>query len=153
HACRDRPAHRAFQGDGACAAGLAHVEPMAAALPVGAELSPRSGAHRLGEAARQGYPELPYAQDKMRELGTQLGLECMASAVVGPEIVILAKSGATVPLSSTAGIGQRVPLVPPLATVFFAWSQDEAIEAAFAPWAGSASKLTESYRRGLRAVH
>jgi DNA-binding IclR family transcriptional regulator len=107
----------------------------------------------LGEAARQGYPELPYAQDKMRELGTQLGLECMASAVVGSEIVILAKSGAPVPLSSTAAIGQRVPLVPPLATVFFAWSHDTVTEAAFAPWTGAGSKLTESYRRGLRAVH
>src|SRR6185437_154381 len=155
HACRDRPAHRAFQGDGACAAGLAHVEPMAAALPVGAELSPRSGAHRLGEAARQGYPELPYAQDKMRELGTHLGLECMASAVVGSEIVILAKNGVPAPLSATAAAGQRIPLVPPLATVFFAWSQEADIEDAFSPWtatSGTASKLTESYRRGLRAV-
>jgi DNA-binding IclR family transcriptional regulator len=109
----------------------------------------------LGEAARQGYPELPYAQDKMRELGTQLGLECMASAVVGSEIVILAKNGVPAPLSASAATGQRIPLVPPLATVFFAWSQEPAIEAAFSPWtatSGTASTLTESYRRGLRAV-
>jgi DNA-binding IclR family transcriptional regulator len=121
--------------------------------PAGPSYRLGPGLIALGEAARQGYPELPYAQDKMRELGTELGLECMASAVVGSEIVILAKNGVPAPLSVTAAIGQRVPLVPPLATVFFAWSQDPSIEAAFSPWTGTGGKLTESYRRGLRAVH
>ena len=79
--------------------------------PAGPSYRLGPGLIALGEAARQGYPELPYAQDKMRELGTQLGLECMASAVVGSEIVILAKSGAPVPLSSTAAIGQPGQLV------------------------------------------
>ena len=107
----------------------------------------------LGEAARQGYPELPYAQDKMRELGTELGLECLASAVVGSEIVILAKSGAPVPLSSTAAIGQRVPLVPPLATVFFAWSHDGHREAAFARGTRRGSRSPTTTAAALRAVH
>ena len=124
--------------------------------PTGPSYRLGPGLIALGEAARQGYPELPYAQDKMRELGTHLGLECMASAVVGSEIVILAKNGVPAPLSATAAIGQRIPLVPPLATVFFAWSQDTAIEGAFSPWtaspSGTASKMTESYRRGLHAV-
>jgi DNA-binding IclR family transcriptional regulator len=121
--------------------------------PTGPSYRLGPGLIALGEAARQGYPELPYAQDKMRELGTELGLECMASAVVGSEIVILAKSGVPAPLSSTAAIGQRIPLVPPLATVFFAWSQEATVETAFSPWTKGPSRLTESYRRGLRAVH
>ncbi len=121
--------------------------------PAGPSYRLGPGLIALGEAARQGYPELPYAQDKMRELGTELGLECMASAVVGAEIVILAKSGVPAPLSVTAAIGQRVPLVPPLATVFFAWSQQATVEAAFSPWSEAAGKLPDSYRRGLRAVH
>ena len=121
--------------------------------PAGPSYRLGPGLIALGEAARQGYPELPYAQDKMRELGTEFGLECMASAVVGAEIVILAKNGVPAPLSATAAIGQRVPLVPPLATVFFAWSQDTAIESAFSPWTGTGGKLTDSYRLGLRAVH
>jgi DNA-binding IclR family transcriptional regulator len=107
----------------------------------------------LGEAARQGYPELPYAQDKMRELGTELELECMASAVVGGEIVILAKGGVPAPIPATAAIGQRVPLVPPLATVFFAWSSEATVQAAFAPWSAGQEALTEHYRKGLRAVN
>jgi DNA-binding IclR family transcriptional regulator len=121
--------------------------------PTGPSYRLGPGLIALGEAARQGYPELPYAQDKMRELGTELGLECMASAVVGSEIVILAKSGVPAPLSATAAIGQRIPLVPPLATVFFAWSQEATVEAAFSPWTSGPSRLTDSYRRGLRAVH
>jgi DNA-binding IclR family transcriptional regulator len=121
--------------------------------PTGPSYRLGPGLIALGEAARQGYPELPYAQDKMRELGTELGLECMASAVVGSEIVILAKSGVPAPLSVTAAIGQRIPLVPPLATVFFAWSQEATVEAAFSPWTAGPSRLTDSYRRGLRAVH
>lgn len=121
--------------------------------PTGPSYRLGPGLIALGEAARQGYPELPYAQDKMRELGTELGLECMASAVVGSEIVILAKSGVPAPLSLTAAIGQRIPLVPPLATVFFAWSSEASVEAAFSPWAHGANRLTDSYRRGLRAVH
>jgi DNA-binding IclR family transcriptional regulator len=113
----------------------------------------------MGESARHGFPELPYAQDVMRELGTEFGLECLASAVVGSEIVILGKSGAAVPLSVTAAIGQRVPLVPPLATVFFAWSDEAAVAAAFGSWIGEPgaghrvpSALTDTYRRALTAV-
>ena len=110
----------------------------------------------LGEAATRGYPALPYAEDEMREIGAQTGLECLASAVVGNEIVILAKNGTPAPLAASVGIGARVPLVPPLATVFFAWSSETAVIAAFS-WAAeldgtSPSLLTESYRAGLAAV-
>jgi DNA-binding IclR family transcriptional regulator len=113
----------------------------------------------MGEAARRGYPELPYALDVMRELGTEFGLECLASAVVGSDIVILGKSGAPVPLSVTAAIGQRVPLVPPLATVFFSWSDEAAVASAFGTWSGEPgagrrvpSALTDKYRKALTAV-
>ena len=127
--------------------------------PTGPSYRLGPGLIALGEAARSGYPELPFAQDRMRELGTELGLECLASAVVGSEIVILAKSGAAVPLSVTAGIGQRVPLVPPLATVFFAWSEEAVVAGAFGSWSGEPgagrrvpSALTDNYRRALAAV-
>jgi DNA-binding IclR family transcriptional regulator len=127
--------------------------------PAGPSYRLGPGLIAMGESARRGYPELPYAQDVMRELGTELGFECLASAVVGSEIVILGKSGVPVPLSVTAAIGQRVPLVPPLATVFFAWSDEAAVAAAFGRWieepaAGRRvpSALTDKYRRALAAV-
>ena len=80
--------------------------------PTGPSYRLGPGLIALGEAARQGYPELPYAQDKMRELGTQLGLECMASAVVGSEIVILAKNGVPAPLSATAAMSSFLVIGP-----------------------------------------
>lgn len=119
--------------------------------PAGPSYRLGPGLIALGEAARSGYPELPYAQDRMRELGFELGLECLASTVIGSEIVILGKSGVPAPLAATAAIGQRVPLVPPLATVFFAWSGEAALAAAFGPWLG-ARPLTDNYRRALAAV-
>ena len=115
--------------------------------PAGPSYRLGPGLIALGEAARGGYPELPYAQDKMRELGTELGLECLASAVVGGEIVILAKGGGRAPVIVSAAIGQRVPLVPPLATVFFAWSPEPTINQAF----GGAT-LTDNYRAALSSV-
>jgi DNA-binding IclR family transcriptional regulator len=115
--------------------------------PAGPSYRLGPGLVALGEAARGGYPELPYAQDKMRELGTELGLECLASAVVGGEIVILAKGGGRAPVIVSAAIGQRVPLVPPLATVFFAWSPEPIINEAF----GGAT-LTDNYRTALSSV-
>jgi DNA-binding IclR family transcriptional regulator len=115
--------------------------------PAGPSYRLGPGLIALGEAARGGYPELPYAQDKMRELGTELGLECLASAVVDTEILILAKSGAPAPLAVSAVVGQRVPLVPPLATVFFAWAPDLAIAQAF-----GAVTVTDSYRLALQAA-
>ena len=115
--------------------------------PAGPSYRLGPGLIALGEAARLGFPELPFAQDEMRALGTELGLECLASAVVDGEIVILAKHGVPMPASVSAAIGQRVPLVPPLATVFFAWSDESTISRAF-----GTGPLTPSYRAGLRAV-
>jgi DNA-binding IclR family transcriptional regulator len=115
--------------------------------PTGPSYRLGPGLIALGEAARQGYPELPYALDQMRELGTRLGLEVLASAVVDGEIVILGKAGVPAPSGVSAAIGQRVPLVPPLATVFFAWAGEQAVRAAF-----GGAPLTETYRRGLAAV-
>jgi DNA-binding IclR family transcriptional regulator len=117
--------------------------------PAGPSYRLGPGLIALGESARGGFPELPFAQDQMRELASELGLECLASAVVGSEIVILGKSGATAPLAVTAAIGQRVPLVPPLATVFFAWSTEAVVAGAFGMWI---SALSDNYRRALASV-
>ena len=115
--------------------------------PAGPSYRLGPGLIALGEAARRGFPELPFAEDEMRALGTELGLECLASAVVDGEIVILAKEGVPMPPSVSAAIGQRVPLAPPLATIFFAWSDEATILRAF-----GAGPLTPSYRAALRAV-
>ncbi len=84
----------------------------------------------LGQAAAAAeLGALDFARPAMERLSDELGLQCLASAAIGTEIVILGKAGAPVPLGLSVEVGQRVPLVPPLGTVFVAWSSPAEIDA------------------------
>jgi DNA-binding IclR family transcriptional regulator len=65
----------------------------------------------------------------MDSLAERLDLECLASAAAADEIVILDRAGRSAPAGSSALPGQRLPLAPPLGTVFVAWSPPEAVDA------------------------
>jgi len=85
----------------------------------------------LGNAAQGGpTPVVEFARDEMRAAADRTGLECLATRALGDEIVIVARSG--VPrspgLNGLVQVGQRLPLVPPLGTVFKAWATPEEIE-------------------------
>ncbi|MBI2168916.1 MAG: helix-turn-helix domain-containing protein [Actinobacteria bacterium] len=87
----------------------------------------------LGTAASGSSPAVDFARDEMRTLAERFELECLATTTVGDEMVIVARSG--VPgslglrnLDDVVQIGRRLPLVPPLGTVFMAWAPDEEIE-------------------------
>jgi DNA-binding IclR family transcriptional regulator len=64
----------------------------------------------------------------MTALSREFDLECVASAAIADEIVILARAGTPRPLGINVEPGQRLPLAPPLGTVFVAWSGPEAID-------------------------
>ncbi|MBA3652959.1 MAG: helix-turn-helix domain-containing protein [Actinobacteria bacterium] len=72
-------------------------------------------------AARQ-FEVVDFARGEMEALADELAVRCIASAAIGEEIVFLAASGDPQPFGLHVVIGQRVPLVPPLGTVFVAWS-------------------------------
>jgi DNA-binding IclR family transcriptional regulator len=82
---------------------------------------------RAAAAAELG--ALDYARPAMERLSDELGLQCLASAAIGADIVILGRTGAPVPLGLSVEVGQRLPLVPPLGTVFVAWSPPAEIDA------------------------
>jgi len=82
---------------------------------------------RAAAAAELG--ALDFARPAMERLSDELGLQCLASAAIGGEIVILGRTGAPVPLGVSVEVGQRLPLVPPLGTVFVAWSGGAEIDA------------------------
>ena len=86
----------------------------------------------LGEAAGRGFPALPFAEDAARVLGEETGLECLITAAVAGEIVVLAKLGVAAPLAVSVSVGQRLPLVPPLAGVFLAWDEPDEVAELFA---------------------
>lgn len=81
----------------------------------------------VGTAAAASYPAVRLARPLMEELSHDLDLEVIASAAIGEEIVILARAGTPRPLGINVAPGQRLPLAPPLGTVFVAWADDATI--------------------------
>jgi DNA-binding IclR family transcriptional regulator len=86
------------------------------------------GVIALGAAAQARFGALDVARDELPELADELGVECIVSAAVGHEIVLLARAGPQTALGLAASVGQRVPLAPPLGAVFLAWSPAEVVE-------------------------
>jgi DNA-binding IclR family transcriptional regulator len=106
-----------------------------------------------GAAAARQLELVDYARAEMRRLADELDVQCVASAVRGDEIVLLAVAGAARPLSVHVHAGQRVPLTPPIGTVFLAWSSPAEIDRwlrRLGPAAGEADLAR--YREAVDAV-
>ncbi len=83
----------------------------------------------VGGAAMETYPAVHFALPEMEALSRLLGLDCVASAAIGEEIVVLARTvGTPGPFGISVQPGQRLPLTPPLGTVFVAWSSPDEID-------------------------
>lgn len=82
----------------------------------------------LGSAAMDSHPAVSAALPEMRELSEAFDVECVASAAIQDEIVILARAGIHRPLGIAIQPGQRIPLVPPLGVAFVAWEDPARIE-------------------------
>lgn len=87
----------------------------------------------VGTAARATYPAARLAEAPMERLSEDLDLSCIASQALirgdgDDEIVILAAAGSRRPFGVNIQPGQRMPLVPPLGSVFVAWAGDEEID-------------------------
>src|SRR5436190_1309824 len=92
------------------------------------ELRTGPRADRAGNAASSTQPAVDYALPEMQALTDELGLDCVASAAIHDEIVILARSGTPRPFGVYVLPGQRLPLTPPIGTVFVAWSSRDEID-------------------------
>ncbi len=79
-------------------------------------------------AAARRFEVVDYARDEMRAVAEALDVQCVAAAALGDEMVILATSGQPPPLGAGVRVGDRVPLVPPLGTVYMAWSSPAEID-------------------------
>ena len=107
----------------------------------------------LGNSAVGSFPAVDTAMPEMQALTDDLGFDCVASAAISDEIVILARSGTPRPFGINVQPGQRLPLAPPLGTVFVAWSGRDAIDAYLAKVGPKVSAdRTEQYRRAIAAV-
>jgi DNA-binding IclR family transcriptional regulator len=107
----------------------------------------------LGNAAMEGFAVVHSAMPEMQALTADLGYDCVASAAINDEIVILARTGAPRPFGINVLPGMRVPLAPPLGTVFVAWSGSEEIDRWLARVGPEAAKNNiERYRQAVEAV-
>jgi flavin reductase (DIM6/NTAB) family NADH-FMN oxidoreductase RutF/DNA-binding IclR family transcriptional regulator len=70
------------------------------------------------------------ARPHMEALAEELEVECVASAVVGEDMVLVARAGTLRSERLPTAVGQRIPFEPPMGTAFVAWAS----EAARAGW-------------------
>jgi DNA-binding IclR family transcriptional regulator len=109
----------------------------------------------LGSAAAARRLELvEFARGPMSQLSASTGLQCVVSSAMGEEIVFLAVAGEVIPFGPHVRVGQRVPLSPPIGTVFMAWSLPDEVDTWLHRTVGrplSADEL-DRYRNGVRAV-
>jgi DNA-binding IclR family transcriptional regulator len=69
-----------------------------------------------------------HARPVMEELAARLAVQVVASSTVGDDMVLLATAGRPGPMWLAFTVGQRVPLAPPLGTVFLAWAGPDAVD-------------------------
>lgn len=107
----------------------------------------------LGSAAVEANPAVQVAGPQMQLLSSELELDCVASAAIEDRIVILARTSSRRPFGIDVQPGQRLPLAPPLGTVFVAWSPAEDIDRWLAKVGPSATGADiERYRQAVESV-
>lgn len=88
------------------------------------------------------------ARPELESLAEQLGRECLATAVVGDEMVLLVSAGAAGQTAMPTAVGQRFPFRAPVGTVFVAWA-DSPTQAA---WICESARNDAGRARALRGT-
>jgi DNA-binding IclR family transcriptional regulator len=82
----------------------------------------------LGDAALRRNPAVEEARVHMRRLSRELGRETLALIRAGSDALCIARAGPALAKGRTLRVGQRIPLMAPLASVFVAWASEDEIE-------------------------
>jgi DNA-binding IclR family transcriptional regulator len=107
----------------------------------------------VGYAALARYQVIDIAVEEMRRLAADCDTECVASVVVGDEIVIVGASGRPRLEGADVRVGQRVPIIPPIGPIFLAWGESPRVERwldALGP--GAEESERELYRGAVATV-
>lgn len=75
-----------------------------------------------GQAALARHPVIDIAQREMEILSARLGVQTIASALAGEELLFIAKAGSSATPQGVARVGQRRPFMPPLGLAHLAWA-------------------------------
>ena len=107
----------------------------------------------LGGAAVEANPAVQLALPHMEALSSELGLDCVVSTAIEDQIVILIRTSSRRPFGIEVEPGQRLPLAPPLGTVFVAWSSQAEIDRWLAKVGPKASNADiQRYRQAVDTV-
>jgi flavin reductase (DIM6/NTAB) family NADH-FMN oxidoreductase RutF/DNA-binding IclR family transcriptional regulator len=97
---------------------------------------------------------LDLARPMIEELAHETGLECLVTAKVDDELVIVGGAGTSYGRSPSTRIGQRMPFVAPIGSPFVAWDDEEAIGRWLAQLESVARpQEVERYRAMVAYVH
>lgn len=99
----------------------------------------------IGQAALERHPAVHLARAEMAQLTAELGLQCVATAVVDDELLSLAKTGNTPADQGIRRVGERRPFIPPLGLGHIAWSKPDLIAAYLAKGAGNGDEALRAY--------
>ncbi len=82
----------------------------------------------IGDAALDRNPVIDEARGRMRALSRKLGLETLAFVRAGGDTLCVARAGPQSPAGTVVRVGQRIPLVAPLASAWVAWSSEVEVD-------------------------
>jgi DNA-binding IclR family transcriptional regulator len=106
-----------------------------------------------GTAALEQHPAIDIAREECRRLSQRLELEIAITAPAADEIVFVARTGRHHPRGTPTHVGQRMPMRPPIGSVFLAWSGEAEIQTWLERATGSTTDDERAaYRRILAAV-
>ncbi len=82
----------------------------------------------IGDAALRGHRAIEETRRAMRELSREQGTETLAFVRAGTDAFCVARAGPSAGPGRTVQVGQRIPMMAPLSSVFFAWAAEDEIE-------------------------
>lgn len=90
------------------------------------------------------------ARPEMERIALDLSARCIGSTCIENEVIIAVSAGQARNSSTVTWVGQRLPFIPPVGSVFAAWFTDDLIE----DWIGKNVDATvrEKHKRGLADV-
>jgi DNA-binding IclR family transcriptional regulator len=81
-----------------------------------------------GAVAAVHQPALDAGRRELDALSAELGLEVLLTAATEDDIIVVGRSALSTDFGRVLRVGQRVPLRPPLGTIFLAWSSEVDVE-------------------------